>query len=478
MSRRDFRTPASLPTETTGRCIVLPNDAAWLGLLNAALLMLTETWRYDQVEASDLTAEQTAAVFYDIYVQSLAAECGANMFNVRQPSGSPCRLEKTEDGGETWTPWADLLACYLPYVLGQEYSGDNVRTDPVTDKPQITYDGGTTWTDIPEDPNPGITVPPPNPTIAASEEDKKCLAARRAALTIAEFYKQTFGAFTAGLMNAIGTINEFLHSVNMALFDLVYSPYEGVLEAAGWFDYDFVTNYTAGELDANAVFALTCLLSENATVAADDRVTFDFQAVYDNVIAELGLNPGAAVTLLLGNIQAGGLDRAGSVLNTYDDQACCGMDCGEYDWCYEFDFTAEDAGFVSPASGMVSSCTILGACTRTNGVGWQSRAVGGICTGVNDAYTARTLNFNVRRIEADFTRTVAYPASGYANLNGIMAFGGTTSFVRPAAGQNGAYTLTLDLNKTVTSLSLLAGGPGGDYTIRKARIYGYGSPPL
>lgn len=113
MARRDFRTPASIPVETTGRCIVVPNSADWLGLLNAALLMLAQSWRYTQVEATDLTPEETANAWYAIYVQSLLSDCEGGMFDVRQNGLMPCILEK-QSGEEGWVPFADLSLCSSP----------------------------------------------------------------------------------------------------------------------------------------------------------------------------------------------------------------------------------------------------------------------------------------------------------------------------------------------------------------------------
>lgn len=308
MSRRDFRTPASLPLETTGRCIIVPNDSAWLGLLNAALLMLTEQWRYDQVEPTDLTPEETAAIWYDIYVSTLTSNC-------EDCSDMNCN---------------DVLECMLPYLEASFYEDADIRINPVTNAPQVSYDGGTTWSDIPQSGDGSINAPQPTPTSGANDNAKICLAASRAALVIAEFYKQSFGAFTADLYNALGTANTFLQDVKMVLFNAIYSPYDGILEAAGFLTQDFETNYTAAELSSGALESLLCLLIENASVDASGVVTFDYGAVRDNIIADVGINPGTALWFLLGNMQEVGLNTAGSVHIT-DTALNCAVcsDCSE-----------------------------------------------------------------------------------------------------------------------------------------------------
>lgn len=311
MSRRDFRTPSNVPATSVGRCIVVPNDAAWLGLLNAALLMLTEHWRYDQVETTDLTPEETAAIWYDIYVSTLTSAC-----------------EDCPDMNCN-----DVLECVLPYLEASFYEDADIRINPVTNAPQVSYDGGTTWSDIPQSGNGTINAPQPTPTSGANNDAKICLASSRAALVIAEFYKQSFGAFTADLYNALGTANTFLQDVKMVLFNAIYSPYDGILEAAGFLTQDFETNYTAGELSPGALENLLCLLIEYASVDASGVVTFDYGAVRDDVIADVGINPGTALWFLLGNMQQAGLNTAGSVRITDTP-----LDCSPCypEWCYSF----------------------------------------------------------------------------------------------------------------------------------------------
>ena len=317
MSRRDFRTPASLPVGTTGRCIVVPDNAQWLGLLNAALLMLTERWRYDQVEPTDLTPEETAAIWYDIYVSTLTSDC-----------------EDCPDMNCN-----DVLACMLPYLEASFYEDADIRLNPVTNAPQVSYDGGTTWSDIPQSGNGTINAPQPTPTSGANDAAKICLASSRAALVIAEFYKQSFGAFTADLYNALGTANTFLQDVKMVLFNAIYSPYDGILEAAGFLTQDFETNYTAAELSSGALEDLLCLLVTYASVDASGVVTFDYGAVRDNVIADVGINPGTALWFLLGNMQEAGLNTAGSVRITDSPLDC--VACYDVLW-HELDLSLYD----------------------------------------------------------------------------------------------------------------------------------------
>lgn len=62
------------------------------------------------------------------------------MFDVRQNEENPCTLEKTDDGGETWTAWANLHLCppllrKNPQTGELEYSPDGEDWNPVPDVP-------------------------------------------------------------------------------------------------------------------------------------------------------------------------------------------------------------------------------------------------------------------------------------------------------------------------------------------------------
>lgn len=321
MVKRLFLTPPDLPEETAKRCVHVPDDLNWWGMLNAALLLLTQEWNYEQVHDTDLTPGETAAYWLAVYEEYLNGGCGVE--DVRQSIVDPCTLEKTFDG-TTWSAWANILACAATVVSGAPYVSGTLRIDPTDPtNPQWSPDGGTTWIDVPPGGPTGPIVPPPGPTPGTLPEDKTCLASRRAALGIAEFYKASYGAFTAGIFNTLRDINSFLYDINRSLFQLVYSPYEGILESALFGDQDF-SHYDVPELDAGVVDALTCILQDNATADGAGVVTFDFTGVQTQIAAELSVNPALAIQSLLTFIQSPGLNAAGGVdvVSSYDCIDC------------------------------------------------------------------------------------------------------------------------------------------------------------
>lgn len=381
MARKPFLTPSGYGSGVETRCIEIPSDPQWLGIFNSALLETTYWWNYEQVNPTDLEPEEVAQICYGIFERYLAGECGT-VDDVRQNPFNPCTLEKTFDGGETWIPFANLLACEVPGLAAGSFRTGQLRVDELTGKPQYSPDGEV-WVDVPPAGSTGPNVAPPGPTPGADNEAKICLAATRAVIGISEFYRATVGAFAAGFENTLGTLNNFLYDINTALFNLIYSPYEGILEAWLFQQQDFETNYTAPALSEAAQDALRCLLYDNASVSEAGVVTFDFGAVYDNVIAELGINPGTAVTFLLGYIQEAGLNAAGGIAAT--DTADC-TDCGQEPG-YAFNWThvrgsgaAGEPGLASP--GLLEGTSVPGQYYSTSAGsfhGW-GRYIGGGAT--------------------------------------------------------------------------------------------------
>lgn len=337
MSRRDFRTPASLPLETTGRCIIVPNDSAWLGLLNAALLMLTEQWRYDQVETTDLTPEETAAIWYDIYVSTLTSNCeDCSDMLLRQNPTNPCQLERSDDNGETWVMFADVSLCMsgTPQPPETVEYPDDMRIEPVTGNLQYSLDGGETWYDYPTPTTLEPTQPytPPRETPAgATDEERRCAAASSAAVALNQMYEQTYGAIAAGLANAWGTFSNFMNDLTDFVFGITYGQVWDIVKIIGlWEPIDFETNYAAPSLGSEAIDALTCLIYDNTTIDQNGHSQIDFGAVRDNVISELGINPGTAVWTHLNYLQEAGLERIADV--GFGTTGCTCEDYGDIDY--------------------------------------------------------------------------------------------------------------------------------------------------
>lgn len=313
MARRDFITPPDLPTETIGRCVQIPASQEWLGLLNSALLFLTQEWRYEQIDDLALTPAECAAAGMLIYEAYLEANC------------------------------MDCNDCFTGN-FGLDDNADYRVEDGV---PQFSLDDGTTWSNLP----PGSSSPGVPPLVATPGDDtdeKRCLAATRATITISEFYKQTAGKAAVDLWDSMAAVARFLSSAVEAMFHLVYADYYAVVKALGLFECDEPCATYLGDtptLDSEAQDILRCLLYDNASVSAGGIVTFDFNAVQDNLISVLGVNPGTVLTLLLAYLGGDGLNRAGNVAVTDTPADCSG--CGLIPFCYEWDFEADDGDFVA-----------------------------------------------------------------------------------------------------------------------------------
>jgi hypothetical protein len=287
MPRRDFITPPNLPTETIGRCISIPASQEWLGLINSALLFLTQEWRYEQIDAGSLTPEEAAAAAYSIYVSYLTSNCTGGAMSCN-----------------------DVLACLAAAGTGSAGADyDYLRANPTSGDPQWSTNG-TDWFDLQQvDPEPVADA---------------CLAATRAALVTGQFWQQTFVAAGESFWSAIAGINRFLAQINQTLLGIIYGEYAEIVNAIIWGDFDFATYMTTADLTAQQYEDLTCLLYDNATLNEDGTVSFDFGAVHDNLISVLGVNPGTALTLLVAYMGETGLNQAGqvSITDTGDCNAC------------------------------------------------------------------------------------------------------------------------------------------------------------
>lgn len=294
MVRRLFLTPPTLPETTITRCLTIPASQEWLGIFNAALLIAAQAHNYEQVNDTDLTAKVTADRVFEIYVAYLG-ECDPNM---------TCN---------------EIAACLLPLVRP---TGATYRVEDGV--AQMSYDGGTTWTDVPLTVAGGVWTPL-QPTPGADDDARACLAARRAAIAISELYRQTAGAVAADLLNTLNAINNFLYEVNLTLAEWAFDLNLGILQASEFGSLDLPTDFAAPGLDGDVIDQLACFLAEAATVSAG-VVTFNWTTVFDRVLDEITLNPAVAIGGLLSYMGGPGLNRAGQVLNTDTPDCECAPD--------------------------------------------------------------------------------------------------------------------------------------------------------
>lgn len=73
MVKKLFITPPDIPSDENCRSLTIPNSLQWLGILNAAILTLTNPYNYEQLYETDLTPEECAEramQIYESYLQS------------------------------------------------------------------------------------------------------------------------------------------------------------------------------------------------------------------------------------------------------------------------------------------------------------------------------------------------------------------------------------------------------------------------
>lgn len=101
MVKRLFLTPPATPDETIARCLVIPASQQWLGVINAALLLLSQEWNWEQVHETDLTPAEAASRAMRIYEEYLLGAGACSVFDIRVLGGM---LQKTYDG----MAWLDV----------------------------------------------------------------------------------------------------------------------------------------------------------------------------------------------------------------------------------------------------------------------------------------------------------------------------------------------------------------------------------
>lgn len=82
MVRKLYLCPPETPETVITRCVRVPASQEWLAVFNRALLMLTDPAQWEQLNETDITPEDAAAVAYDVYQEWLSGECSLNCEDV------------------------------------------------------------------------------------------------------------------------------------------------------------------------------------------------------------------------------------------------------------------------------------------------------------------------------------------------------------------------------------------------------------
>ncbi len=109
--KRGYLLPETMDPETS-RCVLIevPDDqlhwAAFWGQMDA--LTKWHNWERDDAKQGKDAAAIWAAVVDAARADWMIGEC---RLQVRQSTTDPCVLERSYDGGDTWTPWATISDC-------------------------------------------------------------------------------------------------------------------------------------------------------------------------------------------------------------------------------------------------------------------------------------------------------------------------------------------------------------------------------
>lgn len=238
-------------------------------------------------------------------------------------------------------PFNKLPSCSLP--TGQQLT----RIDPATGHIQ-TVDSDGNWQDDPD--IPATPERPPD-----TPEDQRCLAAENCANALQILYESLSDSFNAGLTEA-EAIAALVTAVGAVLGVVFAFPLEALIAVAGVLFsvvYAVVQFITADLWTEDFTAVLVCYLYNCSSVSAN-VVTFDFNCVIDALAAQTSAESltGEQLRLfgqlyyLLNWIGVDGLNAAGAA--TAITVANC-----ECPWCYEFDFSLGELGWVSRGGASV-----------------------------------------------------------------------------------------------------------------------------
>lgn len=434
MTRREFLTPENSGVGFTCRTLKTPTDKEWLGVFNSALLNLTEAWRWEQVNITDLTPEECAAICVsildDFWASSTCDTC-------RQPNGEPYFT-------------IDEFGAFRQQI-GEEYT-----------TPEGDY-----------------AVPPVPLRTGGTDADKKCLASANAAYVLQLMYEELTDAFTAGRSIA-ETITDFvliIAALIAAPISLIVAAVIAIAEIAFKVLYETLEFITSDYWTSEFNIKLVCALQECAVVDGGGVVTFGWDCFSQRLAAKTEITQDYLELLLFGQIQymlmfigGDGLNLAGATtaITSFNCDQCA------IEWCYELN--------LRDGNGAGDGLNVLGG-TYASGDGW--RGVYETSQVQRDVYGYWTFpaTCDVVRLDMVYSKGVS---TGVNNVNRLFALNPVTGYSTVNVGQNVENNYGIDVTK-VLGLSANLAGLGFDIntgetittcTIHAFRVYGTGFNPF
>jgi hypothetical protein len=337
MGHMKFPLPTVLePVGTVCIQVEIPDDLAWRAAFWGNFRNLLSPANHGDDDAH--TALTVAARWLEIFNAARESEC--SNLDVRQNPTSPCILEKAPDG-VTWEQFANLRLC-----------APQIRM--VGTQLQYSTDGGVTWqTYEPGNAGTDSNPPPPYPTgTVPPGQSALCLSATNVLAWFQDLIAR-IGSALAGTATYFIILTIVIAAVSLLLTGFTDAAVAAALVLA-------VLQITS--TDWNAAFTSTvwadllCILYCNS--ASDGSYS---QGEFDTIRGQVEAKTGTAwdiIGLILDIIGKDGLTWAAGIRTT-ESADCSSCDCV---FCFKWDFTESDGGFVKSSSYGV----------YTPSTGWQT----------------------------------------------------------------------------------------------------------
>jgi len=224
-------------------------------------------------------------------------------------------------------------------------------------------------------------IPPVPPREEATDEEKLCAAAANASNVVQQLYEALADEYATNhdealFFLAIGVSIGLFLIPPLGLAAASFLTIATTLVSEGFFAFAFLTA-DVWTTDFNNEF--TCILLENATLEADDSVTFDLNQVINDVTNTLAFRFDVTlasqrlclqVGTILKYLGADGLNHAGATTAVAEDE-CAFCDCTGT----SVNFAAGTQGFVNDAWGSYDG--VGTHMTNVFGTGWYADSSGG-----------------------------------------------------------------------------------------------------
>lgn len=440
-----FQLPDNWTVEDTV-CVVVrvPDDPQYIAQLTGLLdaLKFSKNFGRDASRTGAATVSRT----WQQALESAPIELrDCDDMQVRQNAASPCTLEQSTDGGETWSPFADLTKC--PPLI---------TIDPATGNPLwFNIDNGPygTWEILPltDAIPPDAPTPTAPPFPAGSDEYEAGNGACAAAANIVGALESTMYQLCVDhptALDHVAAITLVVGGVLLFVFGGFLIELGIVLLATGLLIEEEIVAEAFSEFNWTDIRDnLACYLNADGSLSAENKDTFR-----EWLAAEYPDNPANTILLTIWDFcDPARIQAQGKIPQDLLDADCTDAPC---DWSHTFDFTLSDGGFDGSGIGINDPYGIY-----EDGVGWHNRSGG-----------AGELQI-WRSIPSRYITEVT--ATGYSDA-GEPTFGAI----------NQAWTVGYDLPHSMDEvmdrirITMQGLAYGTDYTLTSVTINGLGTNPF